>query len=67
MRTDFKSAICPVCDDRVVYVEPETPIHFDCEQLRQRTRSFDWDIAPGGLQAAAFPDQRTQPLQTGLF
>jgi len=34
-------------------------MHEDCP--------VDWDIAPGGLQAAAFPETRKEAKQTGLF
>ena len=29
--------------------------------------AYDWEVARGGLQAAAFPEQASKPHQTGMF
>lgn len=46
--------------------------HYIEQDRLERGAGYDWEIAPGGLQAAAFPEQRPTPgkrpgAQLGLF
>jgi len=62
MKASAKSPKCPACHDR----------HSRPGECVRDPASYNWDVAPGGLQASAFPDlapkpKPGKPQQTGLF